>query len=95
LELVNMAQNGDLHNMWAVARQTNLTFNLVRSWVCCFACNGQIVGLQLTTGVCVKCLQVTFVLSCLLLVFAVATYIFTRSRPVYLLNFHCFKPPAQ
>jgi 3-ketoacyl-CoA synthase len=39
--------------------------------------------------------MVTFVLSCLLLVFVAATYVFTRSRPVYLLNYHCFKPPAK
>lgn len=39
--------------------------------------------------------QVTFVLSCLLLVFVAATYVFTRSRPVYLLNFYCLKPPAK
>jgi hypothetical protein len=40
-------------------------------------------------------LQVTFVLCCLLLAFAAATYIYTRSRPVYLLNYHCFKPPTK
>ena len=39
--------------------------------------------------------QVTFVLTCLLLGVVAATYVFTRSRPVYLLNFHCFKPPAK
>lgn len=65
LELANMFKNGDLQSMWEVARQTDLTFNMV-----------------------------TFVLSCLLLVFVAATYVFTRSRPVYLLNFYCLKPPA-
>lgn len=39
--------------------------------------------------------QVTFVLTCLVLSFVAAAYVFTRSRPVYLLNFHCFKPPAK
>lgn len=39
--------------------------------------------------------QVTFGLTCALLVFVAATYMFTRTRPVYLLNFHCFKPPAK
>lgn len=39
--------------------------------------------------------QVSFVLSCLALAFVAAAYVFTRSRPVYLLNFHTFKPPAQ
>ncbi|KAL4429609.1 hypothetical protein ABPG77_008658 [Micractinium sp. CCAP 211/92] len=65
LELANMLKNGDLQSMWAVARQTNLTFNMV-----------------------------SFVLSCLALAFVAAAYVFTRSRPVYLLNFHTFKPPA-
>ena len=36
-----------------------------------------------------------FVLSCLVLVFVAASYVFTRSRPVYLLNFHVYKPPAR
>ena len=61
-----MVQSGEVGAMWAVAKQTNLQFNMV-----------------------------TFVLTCLVLSFAAATYVFTRSRPVYLLNFHCFKPPAQ
>ncbi len=39
--------------------------------------------------------QVSFVLSCLVLVFVAATYVSTRSRPVYLLNYHCFKPPSK
>lgn len=39
--------------------------------------------------------QVTFGLTCALLVFVAATYMFTRTRPVYLLNYHCFKPPAK
>lgn len=43
----------------------------------------------------VLCAQVSFVLSCLALAFVAAAYVFTRSRPVYLLNFHTFKPPAQ
>ena len=61
-----MYQSGDLHSMWEVARQTDLTFDML-----------------------------TFVGVCGALAFALATYIFTRSRPVYLLGYHCFKPPAQ
>lgn len=34
-------------------------------------------------------------LTCALLAVVAATYVFTRSRPVYLLSFHCFKPPAK
>eukprot|EP00887_Chlorella_sp_A99_P006245 scaffold3.g6245.t1 len=35
-----------------------------------------------------------FVACCLALALAAATYAFARSRPVYLLGYHCFKPPA-
>ena len=35
LELANMLKNGDLQSMWTVARQTDLTFNLVGG--CCRA----------------------------------------------------------
>lgn len=31
LELANMAQKGELQRLWAVAKQTDLTFNLVSS----------------------------------------------------------------
>jgi hypothetical protein len=31
LELAAMFRNGDLQNMWEVARQTHLTFNMVRA----------------------------------------------------------------
>jgi hypothetical protein len=31
LELGNMAQKGELQRLWAVAKQTDLTFNLVSS----------------------------------------------------------------
>lgn len=61
-----MVQSGEVSEMWRVAQQTDLQFNMV-----------------------------TFVITCLVLSFAAATYVFTRSRPVYLLNFHCFKPPAK
>ncbi|KAL6779764.1 PKS3 [Auxenochlorella protothecoides x Auxenochlorella symbiontica] len=63
LELANMYKQGDLNDMWVVAKQTNLTFDLV-----------------------------SFIAGCSLLIFAAAAYIFTRKRPVYLLNYHCFKP---
>ena len=60
-----MYQQGDLGRMVSVAKQTDLTFNLL-----------------------------TFVACCLLLAAVAATYIATRSRPVYLLGFHCYKAPA-
>lgn len=65
LELANMSHAGDLQSMWAVARQTDLTFDML-----------------------------TFVAVCGVLAFALATYLFTRSKPVYLLGFYCYKPPA-
>lgn len=66
LELANMIQNGDIRELWDVAKQTHLTFNMV-----------------------------TFVATCLVLAVAAATYIFTRQRPVYLMHFTVYKPPAE
>lgn len=31
---------------------------------------------------------------CIVLAFAAAVFLFTRRRPVYLLNYHCFRPPS-
>ncbi|KAL4536764.1 hypothetical protein Ndes2437B_g06166 [Nannochloris sp. 'desiccata'] len=64
LELANMYQQGELTRMISVARQTDLTFDLL-----------------------------TFVASVLLLAFVAATYIASRSKPVYLLGYHCYKAP--
>ena len=61
-----MYHAGDLHQLWATARETHLTFNII-----------------------------TFMASLLLLALVAATYVFGGSRPVYLINFHCYKPPAQ
>lgn len=36
----------------------------------------------------------TFAACCLVLVGVAVAYVSTRSRPVYLLGYHCFKPPA-
>ena len=30
---------------------------------------------------------------CLLLTTVALTYVFTRSKPVYLIDYHCYKPP--
>lgn len=60
-----MYQQGDMSRLWSMAKQTDLTFNLV-----------------------------TFGLCCMLLVAVAATYVATRSRPVYLLGYHCFKGRA-
>lgn len=32
LELANMWKNGEIQDMWSMARQTHLTFNMVGSW---------------------------------------------------------------
>lgn len=40
-------------------------------------------------------LQVTFIASCGMLLGVALTYIFTRSKPVYLVDFHCFRPPQR
>lgn len=38
---------------------------------------------------------VSFVFATLMLAFVAATYASSRSRPVYLVGFHCYKPPAE
>ena len=108
-----MLNNGDLQSMWAVARETHLTFNAVRAggWAGRACCGGGGGGPALPCPArhewwadrssspprppSPPLLQVTFVLTCLLLVLVSAAYVFTRSRPVYLLNFRCFKPPSK
>jgi len=30
---------------------------------------------------------------CLLLAIMAVTYVLTRTKPVYLINYHCYKPP--
>ena len=39
--------------------------------------------------------QVSFVSCCLLVTAVAITYMFTRSKPVYLIDFHVFKAPAR
>ena len=156
LELANMWKNGEIQDMWGMARQTHLTFNMVGScrapslsflflllleapvpclgtWVlrllaaglhcgrlaCCACLAAPAASTAVastaaaaaralaqprrpssaptvaTPALLARAMQVTFGLTCALLVFVAATYIFTRTRPVYLLNFHCFKPPAK
>ena len=38
-------------------------------------------------------LQVTLIGCCVLLTMVGLTYIFARCKPVYLLDYHCYKPP--
>lgn len=130
-----MWKNGEIQDMWSMARQTHLTFNMVGSWAaldcwlarlavfqaCRCSCHNwssvhavdeapsipsQACLTQLSAHAAmptdvpamptdVPASQVTFGLTCALLVFVAATYMFTRTRPVYLLNYHCFKPPAK
>lgn len=131
LELANMYQSGDLHSLWHMARQTDLTFNLVSAR----RCRGNAgrawgVGLAPSAGTgathcrasrlarprrrrrgivllaarpppdmrpipAPRSPQLTFIVCCLLLVGVAASYASTRSRPVYLVDFHCYKPPAR
>lgn len=64
LELANMLKTGQLREMWVVASQTHLQFNMV-----------------------------VFMGCCLLLAIMAVTYVLTRTKPVYLINYHCYKPP--
>ena len=38
-------------------------------------------------------MQITFMGCCVLLTIVALTYIFARSKPVYLIDYHCYKPP--
>ena len=38
-------------------------------------------------------LQVTLIGCCVLLTVVGLTYVFARCKPVYLLDYHCYKPP--
>ena len=38
-------------------------------------------------------LQITFMGCCVLLTIVALTYIYARSKPVYLIDYHCYKPP--
>ena len=38
-------------------------------------------------------MQITFMSCCVLLTIVALTYIFARSKPVYLIDYHCYKPP--
>jgi 3-ketoacyl-CoA synthase len=40
-------------------------------------------------------MQVTFMACCLLLTMVASVYVFSRSKPVYLLDYHCYKPPEE
>ncbi|KAK9811672.1 hypothetical protein WJX72_008053 [[Myrmecia] bisecta] len=64
LELANMYRTGELLAIWALASQTNVTFNMV-----------------------------TFMACSLLLTFVAVTYVLTRAKPVYLIDYHCYKAP--
>jgi 3-ketoacyl-CoA synthase len=66
LELANMVKSGQLKELWTVATQTHLRFNMVMFMGCS-----------------------------LLLVLVAATYVFTRTKPVYLVDFYCYKPPSK
>ncbi|EIE21149.1 hypothetical protein COCSUDRAFT_48294 [Coccomyxa subellipsoidea C-169] len=39
--------------------------------------------------------QITFMACCLLLTMVASVYVFSRSKPVYLLDYHCYKPPDE
>eukprot|EP00891_Asterochloris_glomerata_P003272 jgi/Astpho2/3272/e_gw1.00053.8.1_t len=62
--LANLVKSGQLKEMWHVACQTHLQFNMVMFLACC-----------------------------LLLVLVAVTYVLTRKKPVYLVDYHCYKPP--
>ena len=84
-----MLKSGQLREMWVVASQTHLQFNMVS------------ISKQKHPGMPAVpvhadfdlYLQVVFMTCCLLLAIVAVTYVLTRTKPVYLINYHCYKPP--
>ena len=40
-------------------------------------------------------MQVTFIACCMVLVAVALVYVLTRSKPVYMVDYHCYKPPVR
>ena len=94
-----MGKTGELKQLWDVAAVTNVRINLVRSLLKCMQAR-HCPDLQSTW--CLLCLsydggpgaaQVTFVFCAVLLVILSITYVLTRAKPVYLLNYAVYRPP--
>jgi hypothetical protein len=108
LELLNMGKTGELKSIWQSASNTNVQFNLVRDGLLCWSSRHLATnfckcsqswrvhsGDDLTTPSRYGMLQVTFCLCSLLLTCLALTYVLTRAKPVYLRDFHVFKPPDE
>lgn len=117
LELANMAQKGELQRLWTVAKQTDLTFNLVSSpgqaapTISASANDGRTAGSSAQrcftqwydvhwynsspTEVFCVCLplQVSAVVCCSVLLGVLVTIYLLQSRPVYLVDFFCYRAP--
>ena len=82
-----------------MASQTDLQFNLVRVLALSGDSSPTMAAAQPSTvradRAYVVMLQVSFVSCCLLVTAVAITYMFTRSKPVYLIDFHVFKAPAR
>ena len=94
-----MAKTGELKEMWDMAAKTNLQFNMVRVT---FLAQGHllpVVHVAQHAPAVMKALkptlvvQITFIGCCILLTIVALTYLFARSKPVYLIDYHCYKPP--
>lgn len=103
-----MAKSGELKEIWDVAARTNLQFNMVgifffelplrcllthREDTACLSQRVDPLNYQALHWLCAW--QITFMTCCLLLTIVASVYVFTRSKPVYLLDYHCYKPPDE
>ncbi len=84
-----MLKSGQLQEMWVVASKTHLQFNMV----ICFSCCVYVLEPLLCAQLLQSALQVVFMGCCLLLAVVAVTYVLTRTKPVYLMNYHCYKAP--
>ena len=87
-----MLKTGQLQEMWVVASQTHLQFNMVGLVARQSASASWMVFVCLCTQH-FNALQVVFMGCCLLLAVMAVAYVLTRTKPVYLMNYYCYKAP--
>ena len=87
-----MLKTGQLQEMWVVASQTHLQFNMVSL----VATHAEVYIIYWLVCLCPQhshALQVVFMGCCLLLAVMAVAYVLTRTKPVYLMNYYCYKAP--
>ena len=77
-----------LEQLWRKDNLLSMVVQLVRPMM-----HQNCVGCFAAPELACMLLQVMFLACCLLLVLVAVTYVLTRKKPVYLVDYHCYKPP--